>query len=63
MIRNKNNSVDDIHYYDEDGKYRKITYVYHLGRKLWELIEGFLLSKDGYSLQSKDGYILKAKDQ
>jgi len=63
MIRNKDKDIDDIHYIDPSGIHREITYVYHQGRLLWELIIGFLFDKTGYSLQSKDGYILKAKDQ
>lgn len=63
MVRNQDKDIDNIHYHDTNGIHREITYVYHKGRMLWELIIGFLFSKDGYSLQSKDGFILKAKDQ
>jgi hypothetical protein len=63
MIRNKDNVIDDIHYHDEEGRHRAITYVYFQGRKVWELIIGFIFTKDNYSTQTKDNYIIKAKDQ
>lgn len=63
MIRNQDNIIDDIHYHDEDGRHRTITYVYYQGRKLWELIIGYIFTKDKYSLQTIDKYILKCKDQ
>lgn len=63
MIRNKDIDIDDIHYFEHDGTHREITYVYFRGIKVWELIIGFLFSKDDYSLQSKDKFILKAKNQ
>lgn len=63
MIRNQDNYIDDIHYIDEGGRHREITYVYFRGRKVWELIAGFLLTKNEYYLQSKDIYVLKCKDQ
>lgn len=63
MLRNKGIDIDAIEYHDKDNRHRQITYVYYQGRKLWELIIGFLFTKDGYSLQTKDDYILKAKDQ
>ena len=63
MIRNKGEIIDDIHYHDQDGRHRTITYVYYQGRKLWELIIGFIFTKDNYSVQTKDNYIIKAKDQ
>ena len=46
-----------------EGRNREITYIYLQGRIIWELIIGFLFSRDEYSLQSSDNYILKAKDQ
>lgn len=60
---NQDRQLDDCHYIDPDNRHRVITYIYYQGRIIWELIIGFLFSKDEYSLQSKDGYILKAKDQ
>ena len=65
MITNNNKDIDNIYYQDsKDGRRRRIiTYVYYQGRKLWELIIGFLFTKDGFSLQTKDGTILKTKDQ
>lgn len=63
MIRNRDNDIDNIHYHAPDGTHREITYVYWRGRKVWELIIGFLFSRDGYSLQSNEGFILKAKNQ
>lgn len=63
MIRNQDHIIDDIHYHDEEGRHRIITYVYFQGRKLWELIIGFIFTKDNYSVQTKDNYIIKAKDQ
>lgn len=63
MIRNQDNIIDDIHYHDEDGRHRTITYVYYQGRKVWELIIGYIFTKDKYSLQTTDKYILKCKDQ
>ena len=63
MVRNGGNDTDNIHYHGPDGKHREITYIYWRGRVVWELIIGFLFSKNGHSLQSRDGYILKAKNQ
>lgn len=63
MIRNQDRDIDNIYFHDNNNKKLIITYVYRGSKKLWELIIGYLFSKDGYSLQSKDGYILKAKDQ
>lgn len=63
MIKAKDKTIDDIYFIEPNGTRRIISYVYQKGSKLWELIIGFLFSKDGYTLQSKDGYILKAKDQ
>ena len=63
FLRSKYKYIDDIYYVESNGTRRIISYAYHKGSKIWELIVGFLFSKDGYTLQSKDGYILKAKDQ
>lgn len=63
MIRNSERDIDYIHYHDGAGNHREITYVFYRGRMVWELIIGFLFSRNGYSLQSKEGFILKAKDQ
>lgn len=63
MIFKDNKEIENIHYVDKHGIVRDITYVYNKGKVVWELIVGFLFSKDGYSLMSKDGYVLKAKDQ
>ena len=60
---NQDRQLDNLHYIDSDNRHRAITYIYYRGRIIWELIIGYLFSKDGYSLQSKDGFILKAKDQ
>jgi hypothetical protein len=66
MIKNiqiPEEDVDSIHFHDHEGRHREITYVYRQGRRVWELIIGFLYSLNGFSLNSKDGYILKAKNQ
>lgn len=63
MIKNKDIDIDSIRFHDSNSRHREIAYVYYQGRKLWELIIGFLFSKDGYSLHSKDNYVLKGKDQ
>ena len=63
MIRNQEHIIDDIHYIDPQSRHRTITYVYFRGRKLWELIIGFIFTKDNYSVQTKDNYIIKAKNQ
>ena len=60
---NQDRQLDNLYYTDNDNRHRIITYIYYRGHVIWELIIGFLFSKDGYSLQSKDSYILKAKDQ
>ena len=62
-IRIPEEDVDNIHFHDQDGRHREITYVYYQGRKVWEMIIGFLYSLNNFSLKSKDDYILKAKDQ
>lgn len=63
MIFKDNKEIEYIHHADRNGVVRDITYVYKCGKVIWELIVGFIFSKDGYSLMSKDGYVLKAKDQ
>ena len=63
MIRNDERDIDNIHFSDQNGIQKTISAVYYGGRKVWELIIGFLFGKDGYTLQSKEGDILKAKDQ
>lgn len=63
MIRNQDHIIDDIHYIDGEGRHRTITYVYFRGRKVWELIIGFIFTKENYSIQTKENYIIKAKDQ
>ncbi len=63
MINVDDKEIEGLHNISLDGSDREIVSVYRDGRLLWELIIGFLFSKDGYSLQSKDGYVLKAKDQ
>lgn len=63
MLKTNGIDIDAIEYHDSNNRHRQIVYVYYRGRKLWELIIGFLYDKTGYSLNSKDGFILKAKDQ
>lgn len=63
MIHFQDKDISGIHYTDKDGNYREITAVYHRDSLVWELMRGFLFSKEGYALMSKDGFILKAKDQ
>jgi hypothetical protein len=65
MIFNNNNGVDNIHCTDleKGGIRREITYVYHQGLMVWELIIGFIFDKLGRALSDKNGLILKAKDQ
>lgn len=63
MIFKNEKEIEYIHHVDKHGVVRDITYVYKQGKKIWELIIGFLFTKDGYALMSKDGYMLKAKDQ
>lgn len=62
-IYSQDRELDNCYYVGTDNRFRAIDYIYYQGRLIWELIIGFLFSKDGASLQSKDGYILKAKDQ
>ena len=48
--------VDDIYYHDENNVPRVITAVYNRGKLLWELIVGFLKTKDGFTLKTKDNF-------
>lgn len=63
MIHFQDKDISGIHHHTKDGIHREITAVYYRESLLWELMKGYLFSKDGYALQSKDGFILKAKDQ
>ena len=62
MIRSNNNEIDYIHYHAPNGRMYDITYVYNKGIQLWELIIGFIFSKDNYCIQSSDGYMIKTND-
>ena len=50
-----------------DGKLQNVLSVYKYHRNkvqtLWELVEGFIYTSDGYSLITNDSYILKCSDQ
>lgn len=62
-VYSDNKSLDNCYYVDNDGRSRIIDYIYYRGQLIWELIIGFLFSKDDASLQTKDDFIIKAKDQ
>lgn len=55
--------VDAIFYHDKDNIQRKISSVYRGGKLLWELIVGFLQTKNGDMLQCKGNVIIKCKNQ
>lgn len=63
MIIKSDRNIEALYYSDQYGIPHEIITVYFRGREVYEVIIGFLFTKDGFSLQSKDGFILKAKDQ
>lgn len=63
MLHTQGKDIGFIHFIDNGGIRREIAYVYHQGRMLWQLIVGYLFTKDGFALKTKDDFILKAKDQ
>ena len=55
--------VDNVHLVDKNGKERTITNLYIGVKHIWELLIGFVFTKDKYTLNTKDNYIIKCKDQ
>lgn len=55
--------IDDIYYHDENNVPKVITSIHKNGKLLWELIIGFLKTKDGFTLKTKNNFILKCKNQ
>lgn len=55
--------VSEIFFHDSNNVQRKIVNVYQ-GRKLiWELIVGYLQTRNGDMLQCNGGFIVKCKNQ
>ena len=54
---------DQAYFIESSGLQRTLTAIYLGGRKVWELIVGFIFTKDGFSINTKDDYIVKCKGQ
>ena len=50
-----------------DNKVRSTKFVYKIQnnkpRLLWELIQSYIFTSDGYGIVTSDGYALKCNDQ
>lgn len=65
MIQN-NHEVESVYAFQRDNGSvvrRTISQIYYKGILIYELIVGYIFTRDEFSLESTDKYVLKCKDQ